>query len=745
MRPPSRLELLSTLIVTFSLPRLLPAQSEFVLPRIDRTVYLDGRVTDEEWSGISPLPLTVYEPVYQAPPSQPTELRVAYDNDFLYVAARLYDAEPDQVRANTLYRDRYSGDDTFGIIIDAFNDNENGLWFFTTPNGIRVDMALANDVNFDGPSPAGVMNSSWNTYWDVATASTPEGWFGEMRIPYSSLGFQSVSGRVTMGMMVYRYIARNAERQMFPSIPPKWAMGFAKPSQAQDIVLEGVIAQKPMYVTPYVLTGGTKTSELNDAETAYLIDDDFKREVGVDVKYTVTSNLTLDLTANTDFAQVEADNQQVNFTRFDLFFPEKRQFFQERSSVFDFNLGFQDRLFHSRQIGVHDGGLIRILGGARLVGRVGHWDVGVVNMQTDDSIKLPSENLGVARLRRRVINKNSTVGGMVTSRVGDEGSYNVAYGLDAILRVTGDEYAKLTWAQSWDDDVLDVREFDFVESGQVLAEWQRRRSDGLNYTLMYKRVGRDFEPGMGFKQRENITHTFARAGYGWFASPEASVLQFTPYAFTSLYLRNDDGTFESAFFGGGVDASFKNSAELHTGFEWSYENIRDDTLTFPEDTEILPGNTFRFIQMHASYQSPEGTLVRGLVGLTGGSFFGGTRFGLTVEPTWNASEFVELAASYDIARITLPDPDTEFWVHLTGMRAQIGFDRHASINGFIQYNSADDLFSANVRFRYNFREGNDLWLVYNEGSNLDRDGRSPRPPAVDNRAVLVKYTHTFGS
>lgn len=720
-------------------------QDPFVLQRLDRPIDLDGRVTDEEWSGIRPLDLTVYSPVYQSEPTERTELRVAYDDDFLYVAARLFDAEPDMIRANTLYRDRYSGDDTFGLIVDAFNDNENALWFFTTPNGVRFDMSVSNDMNFGSGGPFEVMNNSWNTYWDVATTTSSEGWFAEMRIPYSSLGFQDVDGTVSMGMTVYRYISRKAERHLFPAIPPRWDMGFAKPSQAQDVILEGVKGRQPVYVTPYVLTGGTRTTELDEAGSAYLVDDDFRREVGLDLKYSVTSNLTLDLTANTDFAQVEADNQQVNLTRFSLFFPEKRQFFQERSSVFEFEMGDNDRLFHSRQIGVFEGDLVRIFGGARLVGRVGDWDVGMLNMQTDESVALPSENFGVARVRRRVFNANSTVGAMVTSRIGTEDTYNVAYGLDGSIRVVGDEYATLKWTQSFDDVGRDGGGFDPVDASQLLARWDRQRSEGAFYALMYKRIGSDFRPGLGFKQRDNVTNTYASGGYGWFAPADSPILQMRPNGFTSLYFRNDDGTLESAFFGGQLATTLKNSAELSAGFEWSYEDIRGDTLTFPENTKIAPGRSFRFVQFEAEVQAPDGALLRGEIELFGGTFFGGTRYGIEVEPTWNASRYLEIAGSYVLSRIDLPDPDTRFWVHLTGLRAELGFNTKASLNGFVQYNSADDLFSANVRFRYLLREGNDLWLVYNEGANLDREGRSPRPPALDHRAILLKYTHTFGS
>ena len=211
-----------------------------------------------------------------------------------------------------------------------------------------------------------------------------------------------------MGITLQRKVARKTERLVYPPVPSIANWAFLKPSLAQKIVLEGIHPQKPLYITPYGLSGLGQTFDLNEAGTSYPLENDAKGELGVDLKYGLTNNLTLDLSLNTDFAQVEADDQQVNLTRFSLFFPEKRQFFQERAGVFDFRTGGLSRLFHSRRIGLNDDGEpVRLLGGARLVGRAGRWDVGLLDMQTADSEALPSENFGVLRVRRQVFNAYS--------------------------------------------------------------------------------------------------------------------------------------------------------------------------------------------------------------------------------------------------------------------------------------------------------------------------------------------------
>ena len=343
-------------------------EEPLIIPRINGPVTLDGFSDEPAWDDIAPLPWTMYQPNAGSAPSERTEIRLAYDDENLYAAGRMYDRTPDEIRAPSKKRDQMGpANDWFGVLLDTFNDNENALVFLTSPTGLRTDMAVFNDAQ--GVFP---INVSWNTFWDVATKRNADGLFAEMRIPLSSLRFQTEAGRVEMGLILVRIIARNFEFDTFSAIEPKWGtFGVMKPSVARNIVLEGVQNKKPFYITPYMLGGGERTFSLDETESAYSREDTPTFEAGLDIKYGPTSNLTLDLILNTDFAQVEADNQQINLTRSSLFFPEKRMFFQERSSIFDFGFGEANRLFYSRRIGIHDGIPVRIYGGARLVGRVG--------------------------------------------------------------------------------------------------------------------------------------------------------------------------------------------------------------------------------------------------------------------------------------------------------------------------------------------------------------------------------------
>ena len=332
-------------------------------------------------------------------------------------------------------------------------------------------------------------NDSWNTFWDVETVINEEGWFAEIRIPLSSIRFQDNDGSTIMGITVWRWIPHKNEIHSFPDIHPKHGdFAMMKPSLTQKVLFEDIQPKKPFYIAPYALAGYTMNNELNDAETDYIKEEKPTIEGGLDIKFGLTSNLTLDLTINTDFAQVEADDQQVNLSRFSLFFPEKRLFFQERASIFSFNFGGPSDLFYSRRIGLYENEdeellPVRIYGGLRVYGRAGKWDLGFLDMQTAEIDTVPSENFGVLRMRRQVINEFSYIGGMYTSRLGMDGSYNMAYGVDGIFRLFGDDYMDIKWSQSFETDSANV--FASMDPSRFRVSWERRSQKGIGYDFSY--------------------------------------------------------------------------------------------------------------------------------------------------------------------------------------------------------------------------------------------------------------------
>ena len=709
------------------------AQVPLRLTRFTESPQIDGLSDEPEWQRIEPLPMVMYKPTYRGEPTEKTEIRVAYDKDYLYCSARCYDTNPSRIRVNSLYRDRSSKDDKFGIILDTFNDKESALSFWTTPAGVRGDEAIFNDGKSD--------NKHWNTYWDVATVQNEKGWFVEMRIPFSSLSFQDENGRAVMGLIAYRNIARKNERVIFPDLSPD--RGIDTPSRAYPLVLEGIYSQKPVYFTPYIAGGLEQSPTLNNAETAYHLKNALARNAGVDIKYNVTSNLTLDTTLNPDFAQAEADDQEVNLSRFSLFFPEKRQFFQERSGIFAFNFIDRARLFHSRRIGIQDREQIPIIGGARLVGRIGNWDIGFLDMQTARKGDVPTENFGVLRLRRQILNRYSYAGIMLTNRIDEEGNYNFAYGVDSIVRLFGKEYLTLKWGQTFENEAIQEKAFDFFDTAMFLAELTRRTDVGFDYELVVARSGKDFVPGIGYTKREDFTRLQWGARYDWLMGKGTAIRQVSPLQFSGfVVLRNEDASMESAQLDYKTDLEWKSGAAVSMDLQMDHEDLTKDE-DFPEDT-VVPAGNYTTFKTEGGFDMPGGNLFRTDFDWAFGGFFDGWRFEFQVKPTWNISRHLEMISEYEINVVRFPTRNQGFNAHVVRLRTRAALNTRVSLNAFVQYNSASDRFSTNIRFRYNFREGNDLWLVYNENLNTYRDDEIPRQLLTRGRTLLLKYTYTFG-
>ncbi len=711
-----------------------------VLSRLAGPIEVDGFVNDPAWAEIDSLPVVMYSPIFMGNMTERTDIRIAYDSQYLYLGGKLYDSDPDGIRANSMYRDRYSGDDTVALILDTFNDQQNALWFTTTPNGIRIDLAVSNDLNSSGRDAFGtVINRSWNTFWDAATQMTDYGWSVEMRIPFTSLGFQTTEGLVEMGMSVTRRISRKNEIHEFPAIPPNWERAYAKPSQLCRIHLHNVNVGRPFYIIPYLSSGIDQYSILSDDETQYNHQSEWTRNVGGDLKYNLTNNLTLDVTVNTDFAQVEADDQQVNLTRFSLFFPEKRRFFQERSGIFEFRTaGRSDRLFNTRQIGLYEGETVPIYGGARLVGRIGAWDIGTINMHTAVAHGNPSENFGVYRLRKQVLNPNSHLGSIVTTRFGSDGSRNIVYGFDSQIKISSRKYLDFKWAQTFDTS---SQRNTISANGFARAQIERRADIGLSYRIATAWGGQEFEPGIGFASRKGFIQPFAVVGYGWFASEQSKIQSLQPQIVFTQFLRDSDGSIETQI------SWLSWSLDMKSGDSHNFQlEVRTDDLTevveLPENTEI-PVGRYNYYNFGWDYQMRLGRLWRVNGAAEVGEFYDGTNIQIELEPTWNISRYIELGGTYQFNRVRFPDREQHFFVHLARIRAQISFSSAASISTFLQYSTAADIVSANVRFRYNFREGNDLWLIYNEGRNTDRMSHIPSTPFLDSRTIFLKYTYTF--
>ena len=724
------------------------SQEQISIPRIEGELKFDGNVDDVCWQNIKPLPLVMHTPTFNNQPTEKSEVMICYDNTYLYIGARFYDSNSSDMLISSKKRDESTVlSEQLMLIFDSFNDKENGLGFATTPTGLRSDFTISKDAMGMVDPTQGPFNMSWNTFWDVKTTKNKQGWFAEIRIPFSSMRFKEKEGKVVMGLICIRNIAHKNEVDVFPAIPPNWGPSSAyRPSKAQEITFEGLKSKKPFYIAPYGIGGYQEDYLLNDASTVYSLKKSPKLNAGLDIKYGLTNNLTMDLTINTDFAQVEADDEQINLTRFSLFFPEKRTFFQERSSVFAFDFEPGSSLFYSRRIGLNEGEQVPIYGGARITGMAGKWDIGFLDMQThavnqgeDEVNGLTSENFGIFRLRRQVINENSYVGGILTSRIGTDGSYNTVYGMDGMFKISDNDYFNIKLAQ-----VLDKYSRNKVLSldpTELFLNWSNFNQKGLNYNFTYARSGKDFNPGVGFFARNNYTHYYGGFGYGWIPG-EASPLQSHQIGIDVIsYFDNTSTSAQSVQTGIMYNFNFKSGYDGMVSISHIHENVAD-TFSFSKNAYV-PAGKYGYNELESHLNSPHTNKFVLGVDVFAGSFYDGTRFTIGTEPALNIGSTLQLGLTYNHNFLRFNSRSQSFSGGVIGLKAMVMFNTKLSASTFIQYNSAENALMTNFRFRYNPREGNDFYIVFNEGISIYRDIENPRLPLFNNRSVLLKYTYTF--
>ena len=737
--------LIPVFLVAYVITNLTQAQTSVNLnlteplkvKRIAGGINFDGIPDESVWQQAEALPMVMCIPRPGSTPTELTKVRMGYDDEYFYVSGLMDYQDMKFLRAIGKKRD-YSelATDWFGFTLDTFNDRENAVQFLTNPNGLRRDATVKNDCLVEDND----LNRSWNTFWDVKTRIGEEGWSAEFRIPFSSLRFQTSEGKTLMGILLLRWMAAKTELITSPAVSPKYSSAHFKPSLSQVIEFEGLKPRKPVYIAPFVIAGVGQVNELNETETAYEMNSTPKLDAGGDIKYSITNNLTLDLTVNTDFAQVEADDQMINLTRYSLYFPEKRNFFLEKSDVFDFSFLQGNNLFYSRRIGLYSGNAVRIYGGARVTGRIGKWDIGFLDMQTAKFQDNPDENFGAIRLKRSVINQNSFIGGMVTSRLGMNGTYNIAYGLDGQFRVKGNDYLILKMAQSFeneaDNKILDI------SPTRLLFQWQRRSQVGLGYDVQYTYSGEDYNPGIGFERKKSYHGPKAIILYGWLPG-ESSFLYTHRISLSAYnYWNSVTGLHETT---NAILNWFWQTKKAHGGnitLNWFNEDL-PYTLPLGNYQASVPPGKYSFAYLTLSYQSSVAKDFSSLLSFTTGSFYDGWRVSFYAEPKYKAGTDFDFGLTYYLDYVDFPERDMSFTNHIFGLRGEMTLTTTTSLKSYIQYNTAVNRIITNVRFRFNPGEGNDFYIVYDEGLNTDLQRENLKLPVSSGRTVLLKYTYTF--
>lgn len=746
-----KLMLLMLLLLQFGLAKNIAQDSlnqstaALHLPRWQGSFLLDGLSNEPGWQRISTLPFFVLQPVWGQTPTEKTELKVAYDDHYLYVAGRNYAQEPGKIVSRNLVRDGWRGDDWCTLHLDTRFDRQNALVFSIYPLGSRYDMAVSNDAIELGNS---TFNNSFNMIWEGKTAHNAEGWFYEMRIPLDNLRFKpDSSGNVRMGLSSTRTVQHRQEYQHFPRVSRNAIEPIMKPSLKQEVILSGLQQPRLLWLTPYALAGYQRNSKLNANKTAYAYQYQQSTAIGLDLKYGLSPQLTLDVSVNPDFAQVEADNQQVNLSRFSLFFPERRLFFQEQAGLFEFNLGGNAQMFYSRRIGINEGQLTPIWGGLRLTGKLGPTlDLGVLNMQTakstlDEGQLVPTENFSILRLRKRVFNPRSFIGGMFTSRLSAD-RQNFALGTDGLINVKGAQYLYFGLANTLNQSQPQTAQLR-LDASRLYAAWELRRTDRWFYNLKYSYSGQNFQPEVGFVDRSNVHNLQTTLRFGRFASERKGQFQYQAYTalLSDVYVNARTGRLESLELGSGWRGTTFKGLRWFAHFALNNEYLLD-SLDLGNGLIFEPGD-YHFPSLWTSFTPPNFKDLFVSISLSGGRFYDGNRTSLGFSPTLNLGKHLALEGKYNLDYLHFPRRKETRYIHLALLRINYALNLHFSTGVNLQFNSNTKRFLSNARLRYNFSDGHDLYLVYNENLLTNLDVETLARPRSDGQTLLLKYSYTL--
>ncbi len=714
-----------------------------VIEKTSLAVTLDGVLNDPLWKSATSFPFTEWRPNWGVKDSL-TTLYVTFDDNYLYVGLDAKDPNPEQIIRRNLVRDGWYGDDYFAFQIDPNRTQKNAVVFSIYPSGSRYDSAIFND---NVPLGRSAGTSAYDMIWEGKTEITDHGWQAEYRIPLSNLRFEIRDGKVLGGISAQRTINYDNKLLVYPEIPQNIPGANGKPSLKKPVEFKGLQPKKDIQITPYVIASAANQYRLNETQTAFEKSSDQELDAGLDIRYGLTPSLTLDLTLNTDFSQVEIDDQIINLDRSSIFFPERRKFFLQQAGLFDFNLGVLSQLFYSRSIGITDGRLTPILAGLKLTGELGAWDVGVLSLQTEgitiDDTAQASENFSVLRLRKNAFNERSFIGLMVTNRI-RKGAINTAVGFDGMIDAGNENFIIASVASTLDGENYGDAKFNLKDNTRVSLQFEKRKQDGWFYRAAYEFSGEDFNPGMGFLLRDKHHNLYTQLNHGKFnPNREEGVFQYRRWMLlnSDLYFTTDM-TRVLTWYNRPVWTATFFSGDAITAFGQVQYEYLSEPLRFSEKIEIPSGDYF-FQFAGVSFTSGSRRAFKIPIRFQYGKFFDGTNFQWTFSPEWSINEHFTLEGSWRINHLSFDKRDVQEWIHVPQLRLNWAANLHLSGSMTGQYNSITDQLFSSARLRYNFKDGHDLYIVYNQGYNTNRGFDVPRNPYYSDQVFSLKYSYTF--
>ncbi len=693
----------------------------------ERAIQADGILDEPEWQSAELVSGFVQmEPRQGEPATERTVVRVAYDDEYLYIAAYCYDSQPDALVVNDLRQDfNPDNQDTFQVILDTFADRRNGYVFIVNPEGAKADWQVANEGR--------EVNTSWEAPWSAGARRVPDGWTAEIAVPFRALRFDNRSGAV-WGVNFARSIRRKNEEAFWSPIPR--SQSLARLSVAGN--LEGLPASgggRDLRVKPYV--AGSTVRETGGADFST------NKDIGLDVKYGLTKALTMDVTLNPEFAQAEADEQQVNLTQFSQFFPEKRDFFLENSGLF--YVGDAARrssrtiepradtdllLFFSRRIGLTDRGYpVPIDGGFRLTGEApGGLLLGALTMRTRTVDDVPGSDYAVVRLRKNVLSGGDLGAVFMTRQAVEEtGNYNRVYGVDSNFRFFRD--------LDWNSYVIRSETPGFSSGQYSYRTSLMREGNFFHVKAGLMSLGENFNDELGFYNRVGVRKWFLDTGL----RPRSRRLQLKgireihPHIVWD-YFEDQAGHMVAKRLHSGNTFFLNDGGSIQPAVNTSSELLNAPFRIHRGDPPI-PVGKYDWTAYQVTFRSDPSRRLGGDLDLTGGGLWTGTqrtvRASLVVQPSYRlrtAISFSRTAADLDL-------PDIAFVKSLWTFRAGYSFSTTMFVDALTQYDPEQRLFNANVRFNLIHHPLSDLFIVVNEQRFMTEEGIAP------GRSLIIKLTH----
>jgi uncharacterized protein DUF5916/cellulose/xylan binding protein with CBM9 domain len=665
-------------------------------------IRIDGTLNEPAWSQAAPaVDFRQQEPNEGAPASEKTDVRVLYDDKNLYVGIRAFDSEASKINARELMRDAsFSNDDKVEILLDTYHDRRNAYRFVVNPQGTQQDALITDEGR--------VVNLSWDAAWLSSGRIDSTGYTVEIAIPLTTLRYNE--GASVWGFNVARIIRRKNEENLWTS----WqrSFGLERVSQAGELLgVEDIHRRRLLEFKPYA-TGGWKQDVPHIGAPGF--DTGVHGTAGLEVaKIGITPSLTAELTVNPDFGQVEVDQQVINLTRFSVFFPEKRDFFLENAGVFLFGREGSNQLFFTRRIGLtSDGQPVPIDYGAKITGKIGPYNVGFFQVQTrkkgDEAtgFGIPREQFTVARVKRDILGR-SYIGGMFVNRQGGtDTDYNRGAGIDTQLNITNHWLLNAFLMGTATPGVRSS----FL-SGRVDTRFE---NDLVRFIGVYEDIGSNFNPEIGFVERNGIRQYFGQAAYKPRPRfiPGVRQMEFE----TQLeYYEDRSGRLSTRQTELSWETQFNNSATFF------FRPIEDVTDVLKEPFEIRPGivipqGSYHFNRPRVEFTSDRSKRIVFTALEKWGDFYSGRRYETTAGITWRPNEHLLIDVNDSYNRVHLPQGD--FSANLFGGRASYNFSRKLLTSAFVQLNSAARLSSINLRVRYIFRPNSDFFVIYNQTTGV---------------------------